>query len=138
MEKNLLKYDQFGSSYGWRILMNEQFDYRKVRQTKFIVEGFSKWLQIPEAGNKKTVLLNVCSMLFDKRWIYKSDGILIYEAGEGGMMKPLAINKRIIHFSKVGDDCHWSVNELIVGQYCCDRIEKMVDYYNKGNQRGLK
>ena len=137
MEKNLLKHDKYGSSFGWRILVNPAFDYRKNPEGKFVVEGYSKWMQMPEVKNKTTVLLDSVSMLFEKRWVFKADGILVYQSDKDIMIQPLEANKRILYLRPLDGLIVASVDREFIGQFACLRIEAMVDHYNRGNQRGV-
>jgi len=136
-EKIKLKHDVFGSSYGWRINVKAEFDYRKEKVGKFIVPGWSKWMQVPEEKNKKQLLLLSCAMLFEKRWIYKSDGIVVYSRLPDTLLYPLTDNPWLLQFVKDGDCVDLKLSNRFDDEYCEMQLKKMVDNYNRGYQRSL-
>jgi len=132
-----LPYDKFASTFGWRIKVKAEYDYRVDKTMPLVIEGYSKAMQVPEMKNKAQLLLDNVSMLFDKRWIYKSDGILIYKAVDGILFQPLSSNKHIIYFRKDGEQVIGRCANGWNDDYCVAMIEKMIDNYNKGYQRGV-
>ena len=138
MEKETrLSHDKFNSTFGWRINVKKEFDYRKEPSGLFIVEGYSKLMQMNEMKNKDQLLLLSVSMLFEKRWIYKCSGVLIYMAVDNILLHPLSSNKPIILFAKDGDCVEYKPYNCFYNPYCDDMIQKMVDNYNRGYQRSL-
>ena len=136
-EVKRLPYDVFNSTYGWRIKVRKEFDYRVQPDGDLIVEGYSKLMQCSEAKNKAQLLLSCMSMLFDKRWIYKCDGIIIYKASNGLMFKPMRWDDAILVVSKDGEQIRIIARGGYDDEYCLDMISKMMLNYNRGYQRGV-
>jgi hypothetical protein len=137
IEKSCLKHDVFNASYGWRINVKAEFDYRQEKKGLFIIEGCSKYMQVPEEKNKKQLLLLNVAMLFEKRWIYKSSGIIVYSRLPDTLLHPIKSNPWIFQFIKDGDCVNVEKSRLWNDVYCEDKIMRMVENYNKGYQRSL-
>lgn len=73
------EHDKEFSTYGWRILMRPEEDYRRLKEGRLIIDGFSKvkgTIEEPEKGR----LLNQCiQRLANYGYIKKADGIIIYK-----------------------------------------------------------
>ena len=137
IEKNELRYDHYASTYGWRIKVKSEYDYRKAKSGPMIVEGCSKYMQVPEMKNKHQLLLDCVAMLFERRWVYKSDGIIIYKAQGGILLKPMSWEQSILVFSKDIEQVAIVAKNGFNDRYCLDMIELMMQNYNKGLQRSL-
>lgn len=74
-----LEHDKLFSSFGWRILVNKEFDKRMIKNGDLVFDGFSKFRGQNEYINKNQLLLNCVSSLNDKGWFQKSDGIIFYQ-----------------------------------------------------------
>lgn len=117
--------------------MKSEFDYRKNPEGKFIMPGYSAYEGIPEMNNKDQLLLLSVGALFEKRYVYKSNGILIYKVSDNALLKDFNSKDIIIELKKAGDCvdvCLWNGWN---NPFCEDQIMKMVKYYNAGYQRTL-
>lgn len=137
MENSKLKHDVFESTYGWRILVQDQYDYRKEKVGNFIIKGYSKYEGIPEPKNKKNLLLLNLSMLFEKRWIHKCKGILIYRNWNGMMLYPLEKNRPIIYFKNTDQRVEYGLYDIFADEFVEKRIAMMCDDYNRGLQHNI-
>jgi hypothetical protein len=137
MEKNFLKFDEFASTYGWRIKVKAEFDYRKDVSKPFVLTGFSAYQGVPEMKNKKQLLLINVAALFEKRWIYKSDGILIYKASNDRLLRSFDFADVIIHLKKDGDCVDVLCKQNYDDTFVLENIAKMAKHYNSGYQRNV-
>ena len=137
IEKNLLKYDRFDSTYGWRILVSPEYDYRMKQDGPFIMEGYSKYQQVPEMKNKDQLFLLCMAGLFEKRWVYKCQQIVVYKATQGPLFLPLATNDKLLSIRKDGEIASWGCNRILLTDYCFDMFTRMIDNYNRGMQHGV-
>jgi hypothetical protein len=73
------EHDKEFSTYGWRILIRPEEDYRRLKEGRLIIDGFSKvkgTIEEPEKGR----LLNQCiQRLANYGYIKKCEGIIIYK-----------------------------------------------------------
>ena len=137
MEKNLLKFDEWNSTYGWRCLIKAEFDYRKVAKDKFIIKGFSGYQGVPEMKNKDQLLLLNVASLFEKRWVYKSSGILIYKATSDRLLRNFDKADVIIEIKKDGDCVDLFTYNGWENDFVEENLLKMAKHYNNGYQRTL-
>jgi hypothetical protein len=137
IEKNVLKYDPFRSTFGWRINLKAEFDYRQEPWKGNVMVGFSAYDKVPEMKNKEQLLLLCVCSLFEKRYVYKSAGILIYRAVPDRLLREFSNADIILHIAKDGDcvDLIWW-NDF-ENAFIEDNINKMAKHYNSGYQRNV-
>ncbi|MEI8403235.1 MAG: hypothetical protein WCG12_20720 [Alcaligenaceae bacterium] len=136
-EKNELKKDFHGSTWGWKCIVKPEFDYRKDKSKPFLIEGCSKWMQMKEEANKNQLLLVRMADLFAKRWIFKSDWILFYKASNGILIYPFVKEQGVMAFKQEYGQIKMIVKVDFANDYTMDMIARMVEYYNEGNQHNV-
>jgi hypothetical protein len=131
------KFDKINATYAWRLRLLPEYDTRINKIGSNIFEGYSKYIDVPEDANKKDLLIKCCSMLFAKKWVHKSDGVLIYKA-DTYMKLPIGANKCILQI--LPDNGLWcfKYSELEINKYQLQFIEKMVESANSGLVQILK
>lgn len=100
LEIKELKYHHSASTYAWICPIKAEFDYRKIKNKPFIIEGCSKYQGLLEMEDKEELLMLNISMLFEKFYIHKSIGIDIYVSSRGYMHANARLNERICTFRK--------------------------------------
>jgi hypothetical protein len=79
MTKFRPEFDKLYSTYGWRILIKPDEDYRRLKEGRLIIEGFSKYKEDSEEPGKERLLIKCFHVLRDNGYIKKADGIIIYK-----------------------------------------------------------